>query len=94
MANVTEHDVIGSGPFAGTFSNTSTTQPGWTVGAGLEYAFLNNLIGRVAYRYSDLGTFSYTPAVFTPFVENHRITANQVLVGLSYKFGGGPMGMW
>jgi outer membrane immunogenic protein len=64
----------------------------WTVGAGLEYAFLNNLIGRVEYRYSDFGTFSYAPAVFAPFVENHRITENQVLVGLSYKFGFGPMG--
>jgi outer membrane immunogenic protein len=93
-ANVTEHDVIGSGPLAGTSNNSSATQPGWTVGAGLEYAFLNNLIGRVEYRYSDFGTFSYAPAVFAPFVENHRITENQVLVGLSYKFGGGPGGMW
>lgn len=93
-AHITEHDVVGSGPFAGTFNDTSTTRPGWTVGAGLEYAFLYNLIGRVEYRYSDFGTFSYAPAVFTPFVENHRITENQVLVGLSYKFGGGPMGIW
>ncbi len=90
-AHVIEHDVS----VAGALSNdTSSTRPGWTVGAGLEYAFLNNLVGRAEYRYSDFGTFSYSPAVFAPFVENHRITENQVLVGLSYKFGGGPMGMW
>ena len=67
------------------------SRPGWTVRAGSEYAFLNNLIGRVEYRYSDFGTFSYAPAIFAPFVENHRITENQVLVGLSYKFGFGPL---
>ena len=91
-ANITEHDVSPSG--GGIFNNTSSTLPGWTVGGGLEYAFLYNLIGRVEYRYSDFGTFSYAPPIFAPFVENHRITENQVLVGLSYKFGGGPMGMW
>jgi outer membrane immunogenic protein len=88
-AHITEHDVSSA---TGLFNDTSNTRPGWTVGAGLEYAFLNNLIGRVEYRYSDFGTFSYSPAVFAPFVENHRITENQVLVGLSYKFGFGPMG--
>jgi outer membrane immunogenic protein len=94
FAQITEHDVQGFGPLAGTFNDTSTTRTGWTVGGGLEYAFLNNLIGRVEYRYSDFGTFSYSPPIFAPFVENHRITENQVLVGLSYKFGGGPMGAW
>ena len=91
-ANITEHDVSPSG--GGIFNNTSSTLPGWTVGGGLEYAFLYNLIGRVEYRYSDFGTFSYAPPIFAPFFENHRITENQVLVGLSYKFGGGPMGAW
>ena len=88
-AHITEHDVSSA---TGAFTDTSSTLPGWTVGGGLEYAFLNNLIGRVEYRYSDFGTFSYAPAVFAPFVENHRITESQVLVGLSYKFGFGPMG--
>lgn len=85
-AEITEHDIS---PTAGTSTTTSSTRPGWTVGGGLEYAILNNLIGRVEYRYSDFGTFSYTPAVFPAFVENHRLTENQVMVGLSYKFGFG-----
>jgi outer membrane immunogenic protein len=53
----------------------------------LDYAFAGNLIGRFEYRYSDSGTFSFTSALFPGFVENHRITENQVLVGLHYKFG-------
>ena len=32
--------------------------------------------------------------MLAPFIENHRITKNKVLVGISDKFGGGPMGMW
>jgi opacity protein-like surface antigen len=75
--HITEHDVSSA---TGLFNDTSSTRPGWRVGAGLEY------------RYSDFVTVSYSPAVFAPFVENHRITENQVLVGLSYKFGFGPMG--
>ena len=87
-AHSVEHDVSVA---TGIANDTSSTRPGWTVGAGLEYAFLNNLIGRVEYRYSDFGTFSYSPAVFAPFTENHRITENQILVGLSYKFGFGGL---
>lgn len=91
-AHILEHDVQGSGPGAGSFTDTSTTRPGWTIGGGLEYAFVGNWIGRVEYRYSDFGTFSYTPAIFAPFRENHALTENQVLVGLSYKFGGSAIG--
>jgi outer membrane immunogenic protein len=82
---VKEDDVS---PAAGTFQETLKTLTGWTVGGGLDYAFTNNLIGRVEYRYSDFGTFSYNPLVFPGFTENHKITENQVLVGLHYKFGG------
>jgi outer membrane immunogenic protein len=86
-AHITEHDVSPSA--GGIFNNISSTLPGWTVGGGLEYALLNNLIGRVEYRCSDFGTLSYAPPIFTPLVENHRVTENQILVRLSYKFGFG-----
>jgi len=53
---------------------------GYTVGAGLDYAFTNNFIGRVEYRYTDLGRQNLAGA-------NLSQTSNAVLVGLLYKFG-------
>lgn len=82
-AHITEQDNM---PSTGVSSVDSTTRLGWTVGGGIEYAFLDCLIGRVEYRYSDFGTFSYSPQVFAGFTENHRVTENAVRVGLSYKF--------
>jgi outer membrane immunogenic protein len=34
----------------------SATFSGWTVGAGLDYAFTDNVFGRVEYRYNDYGS--------------------------------------
>jgi outer membrane immunogenic protein len=86
-ARANEHYVI----IGGGFTDTSKTQPGWTVGGGVDYAFTNNLIGRVEYRYSDFGTFSsnvFMTAAGQGFTENHKLTENQVTAGLHYKFGG------
>jgi outer membrane immunogenic protein len=41
----------GFNPFIGAFA-LSNTHSGWTTGAGLEYAFLNNWSARIQYRYS------------------------------------------
>ncbi|HEY2535132.1 MAG TPA: outer membrane protein [Xanthobacteraceae bacterium] len=82
--HVKEHDVF---QVTGVTQDTSKAQPGWTVGGGFDYAFTNNLIGRVEYRYSDFGNFSYNLVAFPGFTENHKLTENQVLVGLHYKFG-------
>jgi outer membrane immunogenic protein len=89
--NVTERDVLQSAPPVGAFTDNSSTRTGWTVGAGADYAFTDNWIGRVEYRHSDFGTFTYTSSLFLAFTENHRMTEDQVLVGLHYKFGGGPL---
>ncbi len=63
------------------------TRFGWTVGAGIDWAFTNNLIGRVEYRYADFGTLTNTPlVVWTGANENHRITENAVRFGLAWKF--------
>lgn len=83
FADVNEHDVLAG---AGLTDDNSTTAAGWTVGLGADYAFTPNWIGRVEYRYSDFGTFSYTPITFPAYVENHRLTENAVLTGLAYKF--------
>jgi outer membrane immunogenic protein len=84
-ANIKERDIAGT---TGLTNEISTTRTGWTVGAGLEYAFGDRWLGRVEYRYSDFGTLQYQPAVFPRFTENHRVTENAIRVGLSYKFVG------
>lgn len=72
----------------------STTRVGWTVGAGLEYAFLPNWSARVEYNYLDFGTkaetFSIRPVPVT-FGFNQEIEHSLHLVkaGINYKFGGG-----
>ncbi|MBB4197596.1 hypothetical protein CCR94_13310 [Rhodoblastus sphagnicola] len=56
---------------------------GYTIGAGVDYAFTNNLIGRVEYRYTDLGrAWSGSVGLRT------ETDSNAVLVGLLYKFSG------
>jgi outer membrane immunogenic protein len=87
---VKEADFIGgvSCVAAITCEEHSSTLDGWTVGGGVDYAFTDYLIARIEYRYSDFGTFSYDSGIFPGFTENHKITENQVLGGLHFKFGG------
>jgi outer membrane immunogenic protein len=59
---------------------------GWTLGGGVEYAFLQNWTARVDYRYYDFGT--YTRAAPTNGIAPYSV-ANKlqtVTVGVSYKF--------
>ncbi|MGB3643088.1 MAG: outer membrane protein [Mesorhizobium sp.] len=51
------------------------TYVGWTAGAGLEYAFTDNLIGRAEYRYHDFGSKNDT-----------KVKLHTVTVGVAYKF--------
>jgi len=83
FANINEHDQVGA---TGAFTNNSTRRTGWTLGAGVDYAFTGNWIGRIEYRYADFGTFSYVPTVFAAFTENHKVTENAIRFGLAYKF--------
>jgi outer membrane immunogenic protein len=73
-------------PAAGGASNT---QVGWTVGAGLEYAFLGNWSAKIEYLYVDLGSFhcgvTCAGAVVTDKVS---LKENVVRAGLNYKFSG------
>ena len=45
-------------PIAGLSASASNNQFGWTVGAGLEYAFLGNWTAKIEYLYVDLGSFN------------------------------------
>ncbi len=57
----------------------------------MAYAITDNLIGKIEYRYDDLGTYhrdAPTNAVLPFTVAN---TYSTVLLGLDFKFGGGPV---
>ena len=79
------------------FSGDGTkTRIGYTVGAGLEYAFTPNWIARAEYLYYNLGTVNYSVAAVNPVAvaEGLFINASQKMDGsivraaVSYKFGG------
>ena len=63
-------------------SSDTNVQTGWTAGAGAEAAITSNVVGRLEYRYTDLGSsgFATTPA------SNVGFTSNQVFAGVGLKF--------
>ncbi|WP_332686736.1 outer membrane protein [Bosea sp. (in: a-proteobacteria)] len=68
----------------GSFSDDNT-QYGWTLGAGLEYAFTNNLSAKIEYLYVDLDkeSVSVPGGVFNANVETKF---SVVRAGLNYRF--------
>ncbi len=76
--------VNSSGGFLWSGSNSDTLS-GFDVGAGVEYAFTPNWVGRVEYRYYDFGNYNMTPiGQVTPFRLDTSV--NTVRVGLAYLF--------
>lgn len=83
---------------AGTFSATgggSDTRWGWTVGAGVEWAFNNNWSLAGEYRHSDFGRRGVTfvipdglGGVFATGTTNASLTVDQITARLNYRFGG------
>ncbi len=71
---------------------SSTTQVGWTAGAGVEFAFTPNLTGKVEYLYVDLGNQSCAQAncaggtTAAPLNTTVSFTENVVRAGINYKF--------
>ncbi|ODT12619.1 MAG: hypothetical protein ABS35_39730 [Kaistia sp. SCN 65-12] len=54
---------------------------GWTVGAGAEYAFTQNITGLIEYNYVDLGSEDFIDGDLSADLTTHVIKA-----GLNYKF--------
>jgi outer membrane immunogenic protein len=67
------------------FISETTSRVGWTIGAGLEYAFTDNVIARIEYRYTDLGKKSFTSLPADTY-DDVKYYSNSVLAGVSYKF--------
>ena len=69
-----------------------TTETGWTVGGGLEFALTPSWSTRVEYRYTDFGQLSNTStAAFPGSTFQHDPNFHTVRLGVSYRFGGGPL---
>lgn len=62
----------------------SDTHTGWTVGGGAEYAFTDNWLGRVEYRYTDFGDKTFR----SDFIDEGKVDlkTHEVRIGVSYKF--------
>ena len=72
------------------FSST-TTNVGWTVGAGIEGVISGNWTAKLEYLYVDLGTVSGTFSALGGTINSSyssHITDNVLRVGVNYKFGG------
>jgi len=66
---------------------SSTTQIGWTAGAGVEFAFTPNLTAKVEYLYVDLGNQSCAVAnCLGTANQTVTLTENVVRAGINYKF--------
>jgi outer membrane immunogenic protein len=82
-------------PAAGCIGSSQTVS-GWAAGAGIEYAFWQNLSVKLEYLHLDFGQTNFgrlVPSIgFTFLARNVSLTDDIVRVGLNYKFGwGGPV---
>ncbi|OAF06993.1 hypothetical protein AYJ54_18200 [Bradyrhizobium centrolobii] len=75
--------------------SATETRFGWTVGAGLEWAFVKDWSFKAEYLHYDLGSISHVmtdpffPAIFNASAD---LKGNIARVGLNYRFGsGGPV---
>ena len=75
-------------------ATNSGTEYGYTVGAGVEYAFTNNLSARIEYRYTDYGSTRGRGTLLGQAINSSiKTTDSAIRVGLTYRFGGpaGPI---
>jgi outer membrane immunogenic protein len=63
----------------GPAGDDSDTLSGWTIGAGVDYAFTKNVFGRLEYRYNDYGSADLLGL-------DGDIDQHVVMIGVGYKF--------
>ena len=74
--------------FVGISNSITRDLVGWNVGAGAEYAFTSNWIGRLEYIHDGFGKKTYDFQALPGTFANRRVGLDQntFRVGLSYKF--------
>lgn len=72
--------------------SASGTRFGWTVGAGVEYAFTPNWVASLEYRYTDFGrrNVAYAAPVTAIGAASYKTHTHTVRLGVSYLFSTGP----
>ena len=68
------------------FIGASSSQVGWTIGAGLEFAIAGNWTAKAEYLYVDLGKFTCGLSCGVLPTNNVSFTANLVRAGVNYRF--------
>jgi outer membrane immunogenic protein len=71
------------------FAVASTTNAGWTAGAGLEFALPGNWSAKAEYLHVDLGRFNCGIDCGAAGTDNVSMRDNVVRAGLNYRFGWG-----
>lgn len=64
----------------------SKVHDGWTIGAGINYAWSEQISTRIEYRYADYGKAAYGIPGFPAEETRVSLTTSDVRVGVSYKF--------
>ncbi len=72
--------------FSASSNPYSTTNAGWTLGGGLEYAIDKNWSLRAEYRYIKFSGINDGPIIFNQLWQNHNWVENRVQVGFSYRW--------
>ena len=68
------------------FIGASSSQVGWTIGAGLEFAIAGNWTAKAEYLYVDLGKFNCGLSCGVLPTNNVSFTTNLVRAGVNYRF--------
>jgi outer membrane immunogenic protein len=68
------------------FAGATQTNLGWTVGAGLEFAFLGNWSAKAEYLHIDLGSFNCGLSCGLATPDNISFSADLVRGGINYRF--------
>lgn len=67
----------------------SESRSGWTLGAGVEHAFTDSIVGRLDYRYSDFGTESYVDEGCEkcgPWDVDIGLETHEIRAGVAWRF--------
>lgn len=79
----TSYALTGAAPFV----SQGGSATGWSAGLGVDYAFTDNVVGRIEYRHTSLATAGFTSPATNSAETPNRAPIDDLRAGLAYKFG-------